>query len=108
MKELEWLGSSRKDSMKFPVEVKQEMGYALHLAQSGEHYHKAKPFKGCGSGVYEIATEFDKNAYRAIYIISLGDTVYVVHCFQKKSKRGIKTPQEEIDVIKQRIKLLKE
>ena len=107
MKELEWLGSSKKDLMEFPKDVIQEVGYALYLAQKGEHYTKTKPFKGCGSGVYEIATEYDKNAYRAIYIVSVGDTVYVVHCFQKKSKRGIKTPKEEIEVIKQRLKLLR-
>ncbi|MES2998027.1 MAG: type II toxin-antitoxin system RelE/ParE family toxin [Pseudomonadota bacterium] len=106
MKELEWVGSSKKDLMDFPEEVIQEIGYALYLAQKGEHYSKAKPFKGCGSGVYEIATEYDKNAYRSVYIVNLGDTIYIVHCFQKKSKRGIKTPKEEIDVIKQRLKLL--
>lgn len=107
MKELEWLGSSKKDLMNFPKEVIQEMGYALYLAQKGERYNKAKPFKGCGSGIYEIATESDKNAYRTIYIVNLNDIVYVVHCFQKKSKRGIKTPKEEIEVIKQRLKILK-
>jgi phage-related protein len=107
VKELEWLNSSKKDLMEFPKEVIQEIGYALYLVQKGEHYAKTKPFKGYGSGVYEIATEYDKNAYRAIYIVSLSNTVYVVHCFQKKSKRGIKTPKEEIEVIKQRLKLLK-
>jgi len=108
VKALAWLGSSKKDLMRFPEDVIQEMGYALYFAQKGEYYNKTKPFKGCGSGVYEIATEYDKNAYRAIYIVSLGDTIYVVHCFQKKSKRGIKTPKEEIDVIKQRLKFLRE
>lgn len=107
MKELEWLGSSKKDLMKFPQDVIQEVGYALYISQKGECYSKTKPFKGCGSGVYEIATEYDKNAYRAVYIVSLGEMVYVVHCFQKKSKRGIKTPKEEIEVIKHRLKLLK-
>ena len=107
MKELEWLGSSKKDLMRFPKDVMQEVGYALYFAQRGERYNKTKPFKGCGSGVYEIVTEYDKNAYRAVYIVNLGNTVYVVHCFQKKSKRGIKTPKEEIGVIKQRLKLLR-
>lgn len=106
MKELEWLGSSKKDLMKFPKEAIQEIGYALYLAQKGGHYNKAKPFKGHGPGVYEIAIEHDKNAYRSVYIVNISDTVYVVHCFQKKSKRGIKTPKEEIEIIKQRLKLL--
>lgn len=107
MKELVWIGSSRKDLIKFPQEVKQELGYALYQAQLGERYRKAKPFKGYGAGVYEIATEYDKNAYRLIYILSLNDTVYVVHCFQKKSKQGIKTPKEEVELIKQRLIFLR-
>lgn len=93
--------------MNFPKDVMQEIGYALYHAQLGERYRKAKPLKGYGSGVYEIATEYDKNAYRAIYILSLGDTVYVVHCFQKKSKQGIKTPREEVEVIKKRLQFLR-
>lgn len=101
------IGSSLKDLKKFPKFVAQEMGYALFLAQNGDHYHKAKAFKGLGSGVYEIATEQDKNAYRSIYVLNLNDTVYVLHCFQKKSKRGIKTPKEEIEVIEKRLKLLR-
>lgn len=95
MKNLEWIGSSKKDLMEFPLEVRQEMGYALHLSQKGEQYSKAKPLK------------HDTNAYRSIYIVSLGDTVYVIHSFLKKSKKGIKTPKEEIDIIKKRLKLLK-
>ena len=107
MKELEWLGSSKKDLMKFPKEVIQEIGYALYRAQKGECYRKVKPFKGFGSGVYEIATEYDKNAYRVIYTVDLSNAVCVAHCFQKKSKRGIRTPKEEIEVIKQRLKLFR-
>lgn len=72
--------------MQFPKPIVQEMGYALYLAQTGEHYSQCKVFKGCGSGVYEIATSYDKNAYRAVYIVNLGNTIYVVHSFQKKSK----------------------
>ena len=106
-RELAWLGSSKKDLMEFPKDVIQEVGYALHLAQDGETSSKVKPFKGYGPGVYEIITEYDKNAYRAVYIVNLGNVVYVVHCFQKKSKSGIKTPKEEIEVIKQRLKLLR-
>ena len=107
MKKLEWIGDSRKALMQFPKAIVQEIGYALYLAQTGEHYSKCKVFKGCGSGVYEIATAYDKNAYRAVYIVNVGDTIYVVHSFQKKSKQGIKTPKEEVDIIKQRIKRLR-
>jgi phage-related protein len=107
MKKLEWVGSSKKDLIELPTEVKQEIGYALYLAQKGEYYNKVKPFKGCGNGVYEIAIEYDKNAYRSVFMINLNDTLYVIHCFQKKSKRGIKTPKEEIELIKQRVKMLR-
>ena len=107
MKKLSWVSSSKKDLMEFPEEVIQEIGYALYLSQKGEYYNKVKPFKGYGSGVYEIAKEYNKNAYRSVYIVNLADTVYVLHCFQKKSKSGIKTPKEEIQVIEQRLKLLR-
>lgn len=107
MKELVWLGNSKKKLAQFPREVVQEVGYALYHAQRGDHYTKTKPFKGSGSGVYEIVIEFEKNAYRSVYIVNLDDAVYVVHCFQKKSKRGIKTPKEEINIIKQRLKQLR-
>lgn len=107
MKKLRWLGNSKKNLVNFPNSVVQEVGYALYYAQKGDHYHKTKPFKGCGSGVYEIVVQHEKNAYRALYVVNIGDTVYVLHCFQKKSKRGIKTPHEEVEIIKQRLKLLR-
>ena len=107
MKDLDWVGSSKKDLMEFPEEVRQEIGYALHLAQQGETYNQTKIFKGYGSGVYEIVSDHDSNAYRAIYIVNFGDTIYVLHAFQKKSKKGIKTPKEELDVIENRLKRLK-
>src|SRR3989338_11209017 len=107
MKTLKWLGSSKKDLLEFPKEVIQEMGHALYYAQKGDHYRKMKPLKGQGTGVYEIAIEYDKNAYRSVYIVSRDDAIYVVHCFQKKSKHGIKTPKEEMEVIKQRLKLFR-
>lgn len=108
MRQIIWLGSSKKDLLKSPKAVIQEIGYALYLAQNGERYTKAKAFKGCGSGVYEIAIEYDKNAYRSIYVAGFENHIYVVHCFQKKSKRAIKTPKEEIAVVKQRLKQLKQ
>lgn len=107
MKKLRWLGSSKKDLLEFPKEVRHEIGHALYMAQKGETYELTKLFKGHGSGIYEIVSDFDKNAYRAIYVVNMGDDIYVLHAFQKKSKRGIKTPKEEIAVIEQRLKQLK-
>ena len=107
MKALEWVGSSKKDLIEFPEEVRQEIGYALQLAQMGETYSKTKMFKGYGSGVYEIVSDHDSNAYRAIYIVNIDDKVYVLHAFQKKSKQGIKTPKEELNIIESRLKRLK-
>lgn len=107
MKALEWVGSSKKDVLKFPDEVKKEIGYALYVAQNGGQYHHTKPFKGYGSAVYEIVVDFDKNAYRSVYVANFREKIYVVHCFQKKSKTGIETPKEEIDLISKRLKLLK-
>lgn len=107
MKSLKWMGSSKKDLQSFPEEVRYEMGYALYVAQQGETHESAKLFRGHGSGVYEIVSDYNKNAYRAIYIVSIVDAIYVLHAFQKKSKRGIKTPKEEVDVIEDRLKNLK-
>jgi phage-related protein len=104
---LKWIGSSHKDLAGFPIEVRREMGYALHIAQMGGMYVHAKPFKGCGSGVFEIVSDYDKNTYRSVYLVNISNTVYVLHAFQKKSKVGIKTPQEEIAIIKDRLKRLK-
>lgn len=107
MKELEWVGSSKKDLMRFPVEVRREMGYILYLAQHGETHESVKLFKGHGSGVYEIVSNYDTNAYRAVYAAKFDEKIYVLHAFQKKSKKGIKTPKEEIIVIKKRLKSLR-
>ncbi|MFA6038374.1 MAG: type II toxin-antitoxin system RelE/ParE family toxin [Legionellales bacterium] len=107
MKNLLWIGTSKKDLLKLPGAVKQEIGYALWMAQNEEYYENTKPLKGLGSGVFEIISDFNKNTYRAVYIVNMGDNIYVLHVFQKKSKTGIKTPQEEIALIKQRLKFLK-
>ena len=91
---------------KFPKEVKHELGYSLFLAQMNERYYKSKLFKGFGSRVFETAIKHNSDAYRVIYLVSQDETLYVVHCFKKKSTFGIKTPKREIDVINQRIKKL--
>ena len=79
------------------------MGDELQYIQFGGMPKNAKPFKGLGSGVFEIAVKHDKEAYRTVIAVQLGDYVYVLHAFQKKSKQGIKTPKEDISLIRQRL-----
>lgn len=104
LRPLVWMGDSRKNIREFPEEVQKAVGYALQLVQAGETPLDAKPFKGVGSGVYEIVKRYDTDTYRAVYAVKIGDSVYVLHAFQKKSKQGIKTPQTDVDLIKQRYK----
>ena len=97
-----WLGDSRKIVRTFSVEVKQHIGVALYDAQMGEKSPLAKPFKGVASGVFELAIRFDKDAYRLVYAVQIGKHIYVLHAFQKKSKRGIATSKQDINLIKRR------
>ena len=97
-----WLGDSRKQVKNFPPEVRRSIGSALYDAQKGEKAPIAKPFKGVGSGVFEIALRFDTDAYRTVYAVQIGRRVYVLHAFQKKSRHGIATPKSDVDLIKQR------
>ncbi len=92
---------------KFPREVQREVGFALYRAQIGKHHQNIKPLKGF-SGVMEISSSHDSNAYRTVYAVKLGETVYVLHAFKKKSKKGIKTPKRELDIIKKRLQRAKE
>jgi phage-related protein len=98
-----WVGASLDDLKQFPEDVKDEIGYALYLAQIGKKHPNAKPLKGF-SGVMEIVSDHEGDTYRAVYAVKLGDKIYVLHAFKKKSKRGIKTPKQEIDLIKARLK----
>jgi phage-related protein len=107
VKELKWIGSSLEDLKSFPEEVRSEMGFALHCAQKGETHPSAKIFKGYGSGVYGIVSDFNTDAFRAVYIVNIDDCLYVLHAFQKKSKSGIKTPQKDLNMISTRLKQLK-
>ena len=81
---------------------------ALTVAAEGGKSDVAKPMAGLGSGIFEIALPYDGNAFRVVYALQLSDEIWVVHAFQKKSKQGIKTPQREIDLIRDRLKRLKE
>ena len=109
LKPLDFIGSSREDLKEFPEEVKQDIGYALFEAQRGQKPLAAKPLKGFGgAGVLEIVENFDGDTYRAVYTVKFQKAVYVLHCFQKKSKHGIKTPQQDMDLIKQRLRTAEE
>lgn len=104
LRPLIWMGNSRKNIREFPEQARASVGYALQLVQAGETPVDAKIFKGVGSGVYEIVKRYDTDTYRVVYAVKIGENVYVLHAFQKKSKQGIKTPQADIDLVKQRYK----
>lgn len=97
-----WLGDSLKQVREFPAEVRRDIGVALFDAQKGGKSPDAKPFRGVGSGVFEIVTRFDTDTYRTVYAVQVGQSVYVLHAFQKKARKGIKTPQHEVETIKRR------
>lgn len=99
-----WLGDSRKQILEFPEEVRKLIGDELQFIQFGGMPKDAKPFKGVGPGIIEIALKYDKEAYRCIQAVQLGEKIYVLHAFQKKSKRGISTPKKDIDLIRRRYK----
>ena len=109
IKEINFIGSSQRDIREFPEEVKDDIGYALFEVQKGGKPASAKPLKGFGgAGVLEIIENSDGDTYRAVYTVKFQKVVYVLHCFQKKSKHGIKTLQHDIDLIKQRLKIAEE
>ena len=108
-KPLVWEGNSKKELLKFPREVQRDFGYALYRAQCGNKHPSAKPLKGFrGAGVLEIVENHDQDAYRVVYTIKFVDAVYVLHAFQKKSKRGIRTPRRDMDIIEVNFKRLME
>lgn len=102
---VEWIGSSLEDLRRCPEPVQDVVGYALHLAQLGEHPPNAKRLKGELAGVVEIVDDFDRRTWRAVYTVKLAGVVYVLHVFQKKSTRGIATPRREVELIKARLAL---
>jgi phage-related protein len=103
-KSVVWMGDSLKQVKNFPEEVRKDIGSSLYEVQVGDKPKNAKPFKGVGSGVFEIITRFDSDTYRTVYVYTIGNCVYVLHAFQKKSPKGIKTAQKDIDLIKKRYK----
>ena len=103
-KPITWIGSSKKDLRVFPAEVRREIGTALFWAEQGQLHPAAKLMKGNLREVTEIVSNYEGDAFRAMYTMRIGDEVYVLHAFQKKSKKGIATPQHELDVIEGRLK----
>lgn len=101
LKPLIWIGSSRSDLKELPNAAQDEAGYALYQVQLGFFPDNTKPLKGL-PGVTEIVINHNKNTYRVIYSAKIGNAIYVLHVFHKKSKKGIKTPKIEIDLIKKR------
>ena len=108
-KPVRWVGRSKADVSAFPADVKSRVGGALWDAQLGRKAPYAKPLKGfVGAGVLEVVDDFDGDTYRAVYTVRFAGVVYVLHAFQKKSKRGIATPKAEIDLVVRRLKSAEE
>ena len=105
-KELEWIGSSRKDMQALPATVRRIFGYALYAAQLGETPPGARPLKGFGgAGVVELIEDYRTDTYRAVYTVRFEKKIYVLHVFKKKSKRGIATPKQDLDLIRDRLRV---
>lgn len=102
---LDWVGSSKKEFVAFPEPVKDEMGNALGLAQFGDKHPSAKPWKGQGSGVFEVVEDHAGDTYRAVYTVRFKEVVYVLHAFQKKSPKGIRTAQVDVNLVERRLKV---
>lgn len=108
MRVISWVKAAQKDFTKFPLEARQKTIRALKIAAQGQKADIAKPMKGLGAGVYEIVLRHASSAYRLVYAVQIGTDLWVIHSFQKKSTKGISTPKQDIDVIRDRIKWLKE
>lgn len=108
-KEIVWIASSYKDLMDLPQKVRQFFGFGLSLAQFGDRHESAKTLKGFGgAGVVELIEHDEGGTYRAVYTVKFEEAVFVLHCFQKKSKSGIATPQTDLEIIRSRLKIAEE
>jgi phage-related protein len=109
IKPLDFIGSSREDLKNFPDEIKEDIGYALFEAQQGRRPARVKPLKGFGgAGVLEILEDHRSGTYRVVYTVKFAGVIYVLHCFQKKSKHGVETPRQDMELIRRRIKAVEE
>ena len=107
-REIAWVKAARRAFDEFPITVRRRMARALDVAARGEMAEIAKPLRGLGSGVFEVALAYRSDAYRAVYAVKLGAPVWVIHAFQKKSRTGIRTPKQDIKLIRQRLRRLQE
>jgi phage-related protein len=107
-KPLFWIGSAKSDLLDFPEAVKDEIGVALSVAQFGGKHPSAKPWKGEGAGVLEIVEDYRGDTYRAVYTVKFENAAYVLHAFQKKSPKGIKTAQTDVELVSRRLKVASE
>jgi phage-related protein len=107
VRRISWIKAAQKNFTRFSLDAQDQIMTALRLAATGRNSQLAKPLKGFGSGILEIALPYKGDAYRTVYAVQLGDDLWVIHAFKKKSTQGIKTPKKELDVIEERIKQLK-
>jgi phage-related protein len=103
MKPLIFVADSHRTLKEFPRTVQQHVGFALYQAQMGDKHTDAKPLKGVAPGVLEVVSDHKGDTFRAVYTVRLERAVYVLHAFQKKSKRGIATPKSVMELVKQRL-----
>ena len=103
-----WVGDARERLQEFPAQVRKDIGHALYLVQTGQTPPSAKPMRGIESGVFEIVDDYATDTYRAVYTVKVGSSLYILHAFMKKSKRGIRTPKREIDLIRRRLRRARE
>lgn len=105
LKELIWVGSTKKDLSSFSEDIQDDMGYGLYLAQIGEKHKNAKVLKGFGNAsIIEMISLDESGTYRTVYTVAMSKAICILHVFQKKSKYGIETPKQDIDLIKSRLK----
>lgn len=105
---ISWVKAALREFNEFPEDVQRDMLSALTIAAEGGKSDNAKPFKGIDGGIFETVIRYRGDAFRVVYAVKIGDDIWVIHAFQKKSKTGIKTPQLEIDLIRERLRRLKE
>lgn len=99
-----WIRSSKEDLKRFPELAQRHIGFALKMAQMGDKHPDAKPMQGFGgANVLEVVEDYDRGTYRAVYTVRFAEAIYVIHCFQKKSRHGIATSQRDINLIRERL-----
>lgn len=108
LRRVRWVGDTRERVQEFPSQVRKDIGHAIYIVQTGQTPKNARPMRGLGSGVFEIASDHARSTYRAVYAVKIGEFIYLLHAFQKKSKSGIATPGYEIDLIRRRLRRAEE